>query len=87
MKTYSAAPSVIVTVDGIPNACKGSDCTYTFLTSVPKVMSSTLSGYILSLTLSDPSSINANLTKVTVALDGQPCKIVDLTKTMSNFTC
>ena len=87
MKTYSATPSVVAVVNGIPNACKNSDCTFTFLTNVPKIMTAGLTGSTLSLTLSDPTNINANLKKVTVTLDGQPCTIVDLTKTMTNFTC
>lgn len=87
MNTYSATPSVVAVVNGIPNACKNSDCTYTFLTNVPKVMTASLAGSTLSLTLSDPTNINANLKKVTVTLDGQPCTIVDLNKTMTNFTC
>ena len=86
MNTYSAKPNVRVTVNGIPSACN-TDCTYDFLSSVPKVTAATLSGYTLSLILTDPVPLNANLSKVTVTLDGQPCKILDLTKTMTNFSC
>lgn len=86
MYSYASKPNVRVTVNGIPSACN-IDCGYDFVSGVPKVTSATLSGYTLSLVLTDPAGLNANLTKVTVALDGQICKIVDLTQTMTSFSC
>lgn len=86
MNTYSSKPNVRVTVNGIPSACN-TDCTYDFISTVPKVTAATLSGYNLSLILTDPNGLNANLTRVTVTLDDQPCKISNLTQTMTNFTC
>ena len=84
MRTYSNKPNVRVTVNDIPSACN-TDCTYTFLTSVPVVNSSSLSGNTLSLTLTDPGSLNAALSTITVTLDNQPC--TNLVGTMTSFTC
>jgi len=84
MNTYSNKPNVRVTVSGIPSACN-TDCTYTFLTSVPVIDAVSLNGYTLSLTLSDPGQINAPLNKITVILDDQPC--TNLQGTMVSFTC
>ena len=83
MNTYSSKPNVRVTVSDIPSACN-TDCTYTFLTNVPVVNSSSLNGNILSLTLTDPGSLNAALTAITVTVDNQSC--TNLTGTMKNFT-
>lgn len=84
MRTFSNKPNVRVTVNDIPSACN-TDCTYTFLTNVPVVNSSSLSGNILSLTLTDPGSLNAALSAISVTIDNQPCK--NLVGMMTSFTC
>lgn len=84
MRTYSNKPNVRVTVNDIPSACNA-DCTYTFLTSVPVVNSSSLNGNTLALTLTDPGSLNAVLSTITVTVDNQPC--TNLVGTMTSFTC
>jgi hypothetical protein len=84
MRTYSDKPNVRVTVSGIPSACN-TDCTYTFVNSVPVVTAASLSGYTLSLIISDPGSLNAPLSDITVLLDNQPC--TNLQGTMVSFTC
>lgn len=84
MNTYSNKPNVRITVSNIPSACN-TDCTYTFLTNVPVVTSSSLSGNTLSLVLTDPGSLNSALTAITVTVDNQPC--VNLVGTMTSFTC
>lgn len=84
MRTYSEKPNVRVTVSGVPSACN-TDCTYTFVNSVPVVTGASLSGNTLSLTLTDPSVLNAPLSDITVTLDNQPC--TNLVGTMTSFTC
>ena len=84
MRTFSNKPNVRVTVNDIPSACN-TDCTYTFFTSVPVINSCSLSGNILSLTLTDPGLLNAALSEITVTIDNQPCK--NLVGTMTSFTC
>lgn len=46
---------------------------------------STLTDFTLALTLSDPNTLAAPLTDITVTLDGQSC--VNLVGTMTSFTC
>lgn len=52
---------------------------------MPRVTNVELNGYTLSLTLTDPQSINLPLDQITVFLDNQPC--VSLTGTLTSFTC
>lgn len=84
MRTPSNKPTVQVTVNGIPSACNA-DCQYTFEDSVPALTSISMTGNIVSIGLSDPSSINAALEKLTVTIDNKPCN--SLTGTMTSFTC
>jgi hypothetical protein len=84
MRTYSNKPNVRVMVNDIPSACN-TDCTYTFVNNVPIVTAASISGYTLSLTLSDPGTLNAPLTDIQVVLDNQPC--TNLIGTMARFTC
>jgi hypothetical protein len=84
INTYSDQPNVIVTVDDIPSACN-TNCTYAFLNTVPVVDSATLSGFTMSLALTDPGNLKAPLSAIKVTLDNQPC--TDLAGTMLSFTC
>jgi hypothetical protein len=84
MVTYSDKPNVRVTVSGIPSACNA-DCTYTFLNNVPTITALSLSGYKLSFTINDPSSLNPPLNDLTIILNNQKC--TNLIGTFSSFTC
>jgi hypothetical protein len=84
MKTHSSKPTVQVTVNGIPSACN-TDCSYTFIDSVPALTALSMTGNTVSISLSDPSSLNAALDKLTVTIDNKPC--ISLTGTMASFTC
>jgi hypothetical protein len=84
MRTYANLPTVQVTVNRIQSACN-TDCRYRFLDQVPELQTVSLSSNILSVTLSDPLSLNAPLTNVTITLAGQPC--IEPYGNMTNFTC
>ena len=84
MRTYSDKPNIMVKVNEIDSACN-TDCRYTFLQQVPTVTNVELDGYTLSMTLTNPQSINLPLDQISVFLDNQPC--ISLTGTLTSFTC
>lgn len=72
MRTYSDKPNVQVTVNGIPSACN-TDCTYTFIESVPTLTALSLNGNTVTIGLTNPTSLTDDMTKVTVTIDGKTC--------------
>lgn len=87
LTTASDKPNVLVTVNQIPSVCTG-DCRYTFLTNTPLLTSDSISGSVVTLSLTDPSSIGYTLDQVTVTIGGQPCTIINpSTSPISNFQC
>lgn len=86
LSTPSPLPSVLVTVNSVPSVCLGS-CGYTFLSNSPQVTAASISGPVVTLSLTDPSMINYNLSDVTITIGGQPCTIGNLASPISSFTC
>lgn len=87
LSTPSAQPNVLVSVNGIPSVCTG-NCIYTFLTNSPSLTASSLSGSILTLSLTDPTNINYNLNDVSVVFGNQSCTIINPgSSQISNFQC
>jgi hypothetical protein len=83
----SSQPNVLVTVNGVPSVCTG-NCAYAFLTDAPTLTTDSISGSILTLSLTDPSNINYNLNDVSVVFAGQTCTILNAgTSPISNFQC
>ncbi|CAM6001510.1 unnamed protein product [Sphagnum balticum] len=83
----SSKPNILVTVNGLPSVCTG-DCTFQFISNPPILTLATISGSILTLSLTDPGLINYNLTDVTVQIAGQPCTIITTDPTsIGNFQC
>lgn len=86
LSTASDKPNVLLTVNEIPSVCTG-DCRYTFLTNTPLLTSDSISGSIVTLSLTDPASIGYTLGQVSVTIGGQPCTIINPTSPITNFQC
>lgn len=87
LHTVSDKPNVIVTVNGMPSVCLN-DCGYTFLSNTPTVPSASLSGSVVTLSLTDPASLGFTLDAVTITIAGQPCTIINPgASSIGNFQC
>jgi hypothetical protein len=86
LSTPSSQPSVLVTVNSVPSVCLGS-CGYTFLSTSPQVTAASISGRVVTLSLTDPGLIGYTLSDVTITIGGQPCTIANLASPISSFTC
>lgn len=87
LNTFSDKPNVLLTVNGIPSVCTA-DCRYSFLTNTPLLTSDSISGSVVTLSLSDPASIGFTLDQTSVTVGGQPCAIINpSTSPISNFDC
>lgn len=84
LNTYSGAINVQVTTNGVPSICTGT-CLYSFNTYT-EITSLSRSGAVLSLALSDPTTINFNINTISVSVGGLPCAIVG-GSTFSSLTC
>ena len=85
MSTYSTKPNVRVTVNNIPSVCNG-DCTYTFLTTIPILLSASIKNMNqLGLSINNPTNNTIMLSDLAIELDGQPC--INLVGSLSSFTC
>jgi hypothetical protein len=83
----SPQANVLVTVNGLPSVCTG-NCIYSFLTNSPTLTADSISGSILTLSLTDPSNIGYSLNDVSVVFNNQPCTIINAaTSPISNFQC
>ena len=80
----SENPSLSLKVNSIPAVC--ADCSYTFNSAATPVTSSaTLASNVMTLSITDPSSIGFALSDITVSLLGVQC--TDLSGTIASFTC
>lgn len=86
LSTPAPIPNVLVNVNSVPSVCIG-NCGYTFLTNSPQLTAATISGPTVTLSLTDPSAINYQLTDVTIKIGGQPCTITNTAAPISNFQC
>jgi hypothetical protein len=87
LSTPSAQINVLIKVNGNPAVCLGT-CDYTFLTNTPQLVYSSISGSVVTLSLTDPSHIGYALSSVTVTIGGQPCTIINPTiSPIINFQC
>lgn len=87
LNTPSDKPNVLVKINDIPSVCTG-DCRYTFLVNSPVVSSDSISGSVVTLSLTDPASVGYTLDQVTVTIAGQPCTIINPgSSSISNFQC
>lgn len=87
LNTPSDKPNVLVTINDIPSVCTG-DCRYSFLVNAPVVSTGSISGSVVTLSLTDPASVGYNLEQVTVTVGGQPCTIINAASSpISNFQC
>lgn len=70
----------------MPSVCLGS-CGYNFLSTSPEVTAASISGKVVTLSLTDPGLIGYTLSDVTVTIGGQPCTIANLASPIGGFTC
>lgn len=84
MFTAASNPQVVVTVNNVESVCI-TDCSYTFINTVPLITSQTKTGASVSVTISDPVSSTYANSALTVKVDGQICTIT--TGSYPSFTC
>ncbi len=84
LNTYSNAPNVLVTTNGVPSICTGS-CGYTF-TNYITVTSLSQSGSTLSLAMTSAANITIAMSSITILVQGLPCAI-NPSSTLSAITC
>ena len=84
MNTVATTKSVLVTTNGVPSVCTGA-CSYTFNT-YSEITALSSSGTTLSLSLSDPTTLNFAINTITVTVGGQACTI-NGGSTLASLTC
>ena len=77
-------PNVLVVVNDLLAICKD-DCRYTFLTDTSELISQSLSGSTLTLSVSNPQNLNYTIDDFTVTFDELPC--TSLSGSLTSFTC
>lgn len=70
----------------MPSVCNGS-CGYTFLINTPVLTTATITGSVVTLSLTDPAALGYTLSEVTIDIGGQPCAIINNNDPISSFQC
>ena len=84
LHTYSNSINVQVSTNGIPSLCTGA-CSYSFNTYT-EITALSYNNAVLSLSLSDPTSLNFPVSSITISVGGKPCTVVG-TSTLAALTC
>jgi hypothetical protein len=84
LKTFTNSINVQVTTNNIPAICNGS-CAYAFNT-YSEITFLAYSGSVLSLSLSNPTSLNFTTSSITVSVQGQPCPLIP-SSTLASLSC